>query len=270
MKKSLKAILLFFVATVVLSSCSDDDNPPTAGFSFSTTDPVQYDIVDVSSSAEKADDVEYNVAGGAYEMDGNSIQFLDATTYTVTQTATNGDGTDTNSQDIVVSAPVNTYKMTYHGDTEFSLTGDAYWFASGDGQIRIEGISTAGQETNNLCKIVPKMGADPVYGTGTRSYTWQGDTFAGKGDVGSYDAQYTHYPATGTVWDAAWMMSSTSGDGLTVTLVYDAENDDDNVYDIIMSNTAFSGYYDGTFSPQDGEGVLSLNYRGPIAPLAAE
>ena len=264
MKNTIKTILLFFMAALVFTSCSDDDkNPPTAGFSLSNTDPFQWDTSTIANSADAADEVSYAVTGGEFVwVDDATIQFLDHNSYTITQTATNGDGTDTSSITIDVNEPNNTYKMSFYSNDELSLNQNAYWFESfGTLQIRFGAVGATSQETDNLVKVTPVAGPDPIHGTGTRSYTW-----SDSGDIGTYNGTFTHYPETGDAWDAAWF-TSTAGIGLEITLVYDAASDEDDVYDIKMSSTTLEGYYDPTFSPHDGESELLLTYRGKINPI---
>ena len=261
MKNTIKTILLFFMAAFVLTSCSDDDkNPPTAGFSLSNMDPFQWDTSTIASTADAAEEVSYTVTGGEFVwVDGATIQFLEDHSYTITQTAVNGDGTDTSSLTIDVIEPNNTYKMGFYSDENHSVNGNAYWFESfGTLQIRFEASGATSQETDNLVKVTPIAGADPIYGTGTRTYTW-----SDSGDIDTYNGAFTHYPETGDAWDAAWF-TSTAGGGLEITLVYDAAADGDDVYDIKMSSTTLEGYYDPMFSFNDGEGSLVLTYRGTI------
>src|SRR5210317_544288 len=107
-----KTILLLIAVVFVMASCKEEENPPTAGFSLSSDTAIQWDIVTVTDEATGATDVTYTITGGNYEMDDAAltIQFLEAATYTITQTATNADGTNEVSEDIVVTEPVNTYK----------------------------------------------------------------------------------------------------------------------------------------------------------------
>ena len=263
--KTIKSILLVFTAALILASCSDDPVlvPPTAGFTVSDTAPTQWDEVVIISTAIEADEITYTVTGGAFGPDvvTGPIQFLDAATYTITQTVTNVDGTDESSVEVVVSAPINTYNMDFYSDNDLTINGDAYWFSAS--QIRLNGEGVTAQETDNTVKVSPDMGIDPFHGTGTRNYTFNAD-----GGPGTYIGEFTHYPATGTSFDAAWGFGLTSaGDGLEVTLVYEGATEADNVYDVTMSNTTIDGYYDGTFTQFLTTGIVSVKYRGKITPV---
>ena len=264
--KTIKSILLVFTAALILASCSEDPpvlNPPTAGFSVNPTEPTQWDEVILLSTAIGADEISYAVTGGSFDINTATatIIFLEAKTYTVTQTVTNDDGTEETSIDVVVSAPINTYIMDFYSVNELTINGDAYWFSSS--QIRFNGEGVTVQETDNTTKVSVDMGLDPFHGTGTRNYIFDVD-----GGPGTYIGEFTHYPETGTDWDAAWGFGLTSaGDGLEVTLVYEGATDGDNVYDVTMSNTTIDGYYPPTFTPVLTPGVVSLYYRGRITPV---
>ena len=268
--KNLKRIGQFlFVAILAASlftSCEEDDPKvlPVSAFTFSPATIVPWDVVTFTNTTTEGVTYSWNFGDGNTSTDENPTNMYTAAgTYTVTLTATNADGENVATQDIIVDAISNTYKMTFYGDTEYEITGDAYWFLSmGASQLRFDCEGDVASETPHLAKISPSLGLDPFHGTGTRTYTWSADA-----EADTYDAQYTHYPATGESWDNAWMMSSESGDGLEVTLVYEATDAADNIYDIKLSNTTFSGYYDATFSFNTATGVLSLNYRGKVTPL---
>ena len=212
------------------------------------------------STAIEADEINYTVTGGSFNLVDATIMFLEAKTYTVVQTVTNVDGTDESTVEVVVSAPINTYKMDFYSDNDLLIVGDVYWFASTSLQLRIDGEGATAQETNNLVKVTPDMGIDPFHGTGTRSYTYHVD-----GGPGTYTGSYTNYPATGTAWDAAWFTTS-AGTGFDVTLVYEGATEADNVYDLTLMNTTLDGYYDAGFNPVAATGIMSLTYRGKITP----
>ncbi|MEN8194296.1 MAG: hypothetical protein ABFS12_15860 [Bacteroidota bacterium] len=271
MKKSLKAILLFFAATVVLTSCSDDENPPTAGFSFSTTDAVQWDIVDVTSSAEKADDATCNVSGGAYKMEdksnGKSIIFLEAATYTVTQTVTNGDGSDTMSQDITVSAPDNAFTMD---GTKYEINTAPQWTkpSHGDGPNFIQfSISVSGDDFPTVVKLMPLLGADPLEGTYT--YHSREDEENNPAPVRSYILRAVkNYENFMNLEWSSYGSGLYGESDLVVELVYDADND---VYDIKVDNyTIGVGNYVNWVFVEEAQIATSLYYRGAITPMAED
>ena len=272
MKKTIRAILVLAAASLIMVGCKEDEkNPPVAGFTVSNETLIQWDMATITSTATGADEETYEVTGGEFEMDESTltIQFLEAATYTITQTATNADGTVEASQDVTVTAPDNTYKMSYYGNSELALVGDAYWALDGmtqANQIWIKGEGETSQETNNTIKAWPTLGLDPLHGTGTRTYTNSLD-----GESGTYVGDFTHYPETGTDWDNAWMFPEhQSGDGLVITLIYAPEgatDESDYVYDITMSNTTLEGFYEPTFAYTDATSILSFTYRGKITPL---
>jgi hypothetical protein len=263
MKHTIKAIFLFFTAALLITSCGEDSTPPIAGFTMSDLEPTQWGTSTIISTADHVGQINYEVSGGEYVwVDAATIQFLEDHAYIVTQIVTNDDGEDSTSLTVNVQEPANTYKMSFYSDDELSVEGNAYWFSSmGALQIRFSGVGATAQETNNLVKINPIPGADPISGDGTRSYTWSAD-----GEVDTYSSAFTHYPETGDSWDAAWF-TSTAGNGLEITLIYDAEEDVDDIYEIEMTDTTLSGYYDASFSSQDGEGVVILSYTGKIDPV---
>jgi hypothetical protein len=270
MKRTMKTMLFFFAAALVMVSCSEDPNPPVAGFSLSNETPVQWDKSTIASTATGAVETDYTVTGGEFEWaDEATIQFLEAKTYTVTQTASNADGSTETSMEVVVTAPDNTYKMSYYGESELTIVGDAYWAIDGmtqANQIWVQGEGESTQETNNTLKAGPDLGLDALHGEGTRSYTYSAD-----GGSGTYIGDFTHYPETGADWDHAWMFATTAGEGLEITLIYAPEGATDEtgyVYDITMSNTTLNDYYEnGSWSPTTATSTYSFKYRGMITPL---
>ena len=269
MKRTIKTMLLFVAGAMILASCAEDPLvPPVGGFTLDNDAVVQWDMATITSTATGATETTYVVTGGSYEMDDatNTIQFLEAATYTITQTTTNADGTTETPQDVVVTAPDNSYTMSFYGDNGLAINGDAYWFESfGTVQIRINGAPVTSQETDNTIKFTPDMGLDPFHGSGTRNYTYSAD-----GGSGTYTGAFTHYPETGTDWDNAWF-TTTEGSGVEVKLVYSPEgatDESDYIYDITMSNTTLVGYYNPDFSAnEDASGVLTVSYRGKLTPL---
>ncbi|MDH3323222.1 MAG: hypothetical protein OEM04_09545 [Flavobacteriaceae bacterium] len=263
MKTTLKTIFLFFTAAVMLTACSSDDkNPPTAGFSLSDLEPVQWDVVAIASNPTAADEVVYTVSGGAYEMDGNSsIQFLEANEYTVTQTVTNGDGTDMTSLTVQVEAPQNKYALD---KTDMMFNTNAYWYDAtamgGTVYIRIL-AEVSGQDNPNLIKLYPVSGTNPLQGT----YSYNAS-----GDVGTYDAGMTANYA-GFSYD--WTTSGEGGDDLKIELVYeDPNNSENNIYDISLSSYTLN-YGNWNFSTytfvSEGTKSFSVQYRGKIDPVSA-
>ena len=259
MKNYLKTILLFFVATATLISCSSDDkNPPTAGFSLSDDEPIQYDVVTIISNPTAAVDVLYTVEGGAYKMDGTStIQFLESGSYTVTQTVKNEDGSDTLSMTVEVD-PYNTF--SYDG-TVTELTEPPFWVAANpDHRIPYDYIRfenpIAGGATVDLFKITPIV---ELLGTLEGTYT-----YSTSADDNTYKIAHTHNQE-GMNYD--WTTYGDGGDDLVITLIED-KGGVDNIYDItITSFTLNYGNWDfATFTwVTEGTKTLVFHYRGVIS-----
>lgn len=260
MKHTIKTILLFFTATVLVTSCSDDDkNPPTAGFSLSNMNPVQWDSSTIASSAIAADEISYTVTGGEFVwVDAATIQFLDDNSYTITQTVVNADGTDTSAITVDVAEPDNNYTLD---GTELPFTANAFWFdgTAFGGTIYIRMVAdVSGQDNPNLIKLFPVAGADPIEGT----YTWNAD-----GDIGTYDAGMTANWDGGFGYD--WTTNGDDGDNLKIELVYEDNDPNKNIYDITLSSYTLN-YGNWNFAnftwESDGTQPLTVSYRGPIDP----
>ncbi|MEN8247307.1 MAG: hypothetical protein ABFS32_00115 [Bacteroidota bacterium] len=262
-----RAILMMMATVAFLTSCTEDPTPPSAGFTLSSDFAVQWDMVTVTESATGAESTSYTVSGGAYEMDDATltIQFLDAATYTVTQTATNADGTDEVSVDIVVTAPDNTYTLEGTDYTIGTSTNpNAFWYdASAMGgtiYIRMLG-DVSGQDNPNLIKLYSVAGPNPIEAT----YTW-----SDSGDIGTYDAGMTANYA-GMAYD--WTSNGTDGGDLVIELVYeDTADATNNVYDITLAlYTLNAGSWNFAVSPPTwttiGDKTLAVSYRGKIDPV---
>jgi len=255
-----KLFLPLFVAAAVFSSCEKEKNLPTAGFTLSSDEAVQYDKITVTSTASGASEVSYTITGGEVMIDeANSvIQLLEDATYTIKQTAKNSDGTSETEKTIMATAPVNTYML----DAEsFSVTGDAYWYDASamGGTVYIRMLSDVdGQDNPNLIKLYPVSGANPVEG----SYS-----FNVSGDVSTYKTGFTANYA-GFNWD--WTANGFEGDDLKIDLVYEAGTFTDNVYDITLTSSKLDyGNYDASWNwVSEGTKVFKVTYRGKIAPVA--
>ena len=270
MKKTIRAILVFAVASLMLASCKEDPTPPVAGFTVSNEAPVQWDQVTITSTATGADETTYAVTGGTFEMiDDVTVQFLEAKTYTITQMVTNADGTVEASQDVTVTEPDNTYTFD---DTEYTIgtedAPNAYWWEQliydeefnpigSFNYIRMLG-DVDGQDNPNLLKLYPMAGPNALQAT----YTW-----SDSGDIGTYDAGVTAGYA-GFSWD--WTTIGNSGGDLVIELVYaDATDSNNNVYDITLASYTLNyGNYDQNFSfVSEGTKDFSVSYRGVIDPI---
>jgi hypothetical protein len=210
MKHTIKTIFLFFTAALLISSCSSDDpNPPTAGFTLDPSDVVQWDtslVVDTSTGSDAAPT--YTVTGGEFIYLGNTIQFLEAKTYTITQTVENEDGVNTSSQTVVVGTPLNKYTLD---GTDVPMTTNAFWYLApwppgAPRYIRML-IPISGQDNPNLIKLYPIAGTDPLQGT----YTWSED-----GDIGTYKAEMTQDYAG---FSYGWTTNGDTGLDMVINLI---------------------------------------------------
>ncbi|NOQ92121.1 MAG: hypothetical protein GQ552_05315 [Flavobacteriaceae bacterium] len=256
MKNYLKLLAFFLMASVTLTSCSDDDEtPPTAGFSLSSTDITQWDSVDIISSATGSNSVSYTVTGGEYEMEGTTIEFFGAGSYTIVQTATNSGGSDTSTLTVDV---VVYNKFSLDGvNTEF--TKAPFWVVANPAHgilndyIRFEN-PIAGGSTVDLFKITPISGTNPLEG----SYTYDAS-----GEIGTYKIVHTHNQE-GFSYD--WTTNGESGSVLEIELIEEGASTG-NVYDIKISKfTLDYGNWDfATFTwVSEGNKELVFHYRGVI------
>ncbi len=260
MKNTIKTILLFFTAALVLTSCSSDDkNPPKSGFSLSQEEIIQWDAVEVTDNSSGAVSVEYTVTGGEFTHLGQTIQFLEAKSYTITQTVENEDGEDSSTLTVTVETPDNHYALD---GTDVAIGSNAFWYLSSmpgaTPYIRVL-VEISGQDNPNLLKLLPVAGPDPL----EQTYTWSSE-----GEVGTYEAQMTANYA-GFSYD--WTTKGNGGDDLKIMLVYeDHNNSDNNIYDIMLpSYTLNWGQFDWATGEIISEGTkeYSLSYRGKIDPV---
>lgn len=267
MKQKIQSIILILTLSLIATSCSDDSNDvqlPTAGFTLSSLELTQWDTATISNSSTSpisTFNVSYSVTGGEYEMDDESIQFLEAGTYTVTQEIKNEDGSDSASLTVEVTTPNNIYTLD---DDELPIGTEEdpnfFWYdaTAQGGTLYLRALgSVEGQENPNLIKLMPVAGPNPIQA----DYTW-----SASGDIGTYDAGMTANYA-GFSYD--WTTNGNDGEDLSIKLVYKASSSADNVYDITLpSYTLNYGNWDfgtGTFESQ-GTKILSVSYRGKIDP----
>lgn len=262
MKHAIKTILLFFTAALLITGCSSDDpNPPTAGFTIDPNDVVQWDtslVVDTSTGSDAVPT--YTVTGGEFIYLGNTIQFLEAKTYTITQTVENEDGVNSTSQSVAVGTPLSKYTLD---GADVPITTNAFWYlpsfpADATKYIRIL-VPISGQDNPNLIKILPVAGPNSLQGT----YTYGAD-----GDISTYDSGMTGNYA-GFSFD--WTTNGDGGDDLKIDLIYtDPLDDDNNVYDITLTlYTLNSGSWNWSTGEWISEGTkeLQIYYRGKIDPI---
>lgn len=259
MKNTVKLIAILVISSIIFSSCSSDDkNPPDAGFSLSSTTAIQWDVVTISNAAIGADDVSYAVTGGEYKMEGNSIQFLEDAMYTVTQTATNGDGSNSASVTIDITEPDNKYVLD---GTDLPLTSNAFYYEDPQNlKVYIRFLAdVSGQDNPNLIKLYPVAGPNVLEGT---------YTYSDSGDIGTYDAGMTSNYA-GFNFD--WTTDGDGGQDLKIELVYEGDTTVENVYDITLTSYTLNyGNYNFATGELDSLGTksFSITYRGVIDPIA--
>jgi len=260
MKNTVKAIVVLVMSSLIFSSCSSDDkNPPDAGFSLSSSTAMQWDVVFITNSAVGADEVTYAVTGGEYEMEGNSIQFLEDAMYTVTQTATNADGSTNISVTIDIAEPDNKYVLD---GSDMPLTSNAFYYEDPQsGLVYIRFLAdVTGQDNPNLIKLYPVAGPNVIQGT---------YTYSDSGDIGTYDAGMTSNYA-GFNYD--WTTNGDSGLEMEIELVYEGETTIENVYDITLTSYTLNyGNWNFANFTWDSLGTksFSITYRGVIDPIAA-
>lgn len=268
MKHTIKTILLFFTTALLITSCGEDSNPPTAGFTMSDMEPVQWGTSTIISSAIAADDISYSISGGEYVMtDAATIQFLDDNSYTITQTVVNGDGTDTSSVTVNVSEPDNNYTLD---GTSLPITEAPAWIPANEAhetKALLHFIAeVSGQDSPNHIKLSPILGANPLEGT----YTYNSD----KETIGTYYTRVIANFAGGVFDPSDWTTDFAGEDGgtdLEIELVYeDTADANNNVYDFtITSYTLSTGYFDwSTYSfVEEAKRSFTINYRGVVIPV---
>ncbi len=259
MNKFIKVFLFF--TTVVLNSCSSDDvNPPTAGFSLSDENPVQWDKVDIFDQSKESGDIAYEVSGGTYSIttDLSSIVFFEDNSYTLTQIIKNNAGADTLSIAVNVSSPPNTYTLD---GIALPINNTAFWYKADNGEKNIRMLTDVeGNEYPNLISLFPVFGTNPIQAT----YIWSDNR-----DIGTYDTGMMYNWRGG--YNFEWFTNGESGQNLKIELFYeDQDNSDDNAYIITLpSYTLNYGHWDYLLNQfiKEGEKSFSLYYKGKIDPL---
>lgn len=252
MKKG--SILILMMAFAISFESCKKEVLPTASFTFSPSDVMQYNEVQFTSTSTDADSYLWDFGGGQTTTEQNPlVTFVTAGTVTVKLTATNGDGSTTTEKTITVNEPHNTYML---GDDEYEVTTDFFWYQSsmgGDPYLRLL-TDEPGQDTiQDLLKLYPNKGLDIL----AQTYTWSAD-----GEVGTYDLGYTADYDGSFSWD--WTaIGKTGSSDLMIESVFDG------IYRITGEMILSVGEYDwstGEFT-ETGTKTLVLNYVGPITPL---
>ena len=262
MRSYIKIISLFFITVLVLTSCSsNDENPPTAGFSLSDENPVQWDKVSIIDQSNKAGDITYEIIGGEYsiETDQSSIVFFEDNSYTVTQIISNSGGSDTFSVNIDVFSTNNKYILD---GIELPLNNSAFWYDATNtgGTVYIRMLADVeGNDYPNLIKLFPVSGNNPIEAT----YIW-----GVNGDIGTYDAGVIYNWKGG--YDFDWITKGENGQALTIELFYEDPYDSkNNAYIITLpSYTLNYGHWNFLLNKfvKEGEKSFSLYYKGRIDP----
>ncbi len=262
MRIRIKYFLFSLIVVVFISCSSTDKDPPTAGFSLSDINPVQWDKVSIIDDSNEASNVVYDVTGGDYSImpDQTSIVFFEDHSYTITQTVTNSGGSDTSSITVEVSLTNNKYILD---GKEMPLYNSAYWYdATGTGgtvYIRILD-DIEGAENPNLIKLFPVSGNNPIEAT----YAWNDNL-----DIGTYDAGMIYNWEGGYNFD--WITKGENGQNLKIELFYeDPYSTYDNGYIITLPSYNLNyGHWNFLTNEfvKDGEKTFSLYYKGRIDPL---
>ena len=270
MKNTIKTILLFFTAALLITSCGEDSNPPTAGFSMSDMNPIQWGTSTIASTAIGADEISYSVSPSSHVwIDAATIQFLEDTSYTITQTVLNEDGEDASSLTVVVTEPDNTYSID---GTSLPITAAPSWVPANEAhetKALLHFISDVeGQDEPNHIKLSPILGLDPLEGT----YTYNSD----KETIGTYYTRVISNFAGGVTDPSDWTTNFGGEDGgsdLVIELVYeDTDSPDNNAYEFTITSYILStGHFDwSTFSfVEEAKRPFTLKYRGVVIPVVA-
>jgi len=268
MKHTIKAIFLFFAAALLITSCGEDSNPPTAGFTMSEMEPVQWGTSTIISTAQNVGQISYEVSGGEWQwVDAATIQFLEDNSYTITQIVTNEDGEDATSVTVNVEAPASTYSID---NVDYPVTAAPTWVPANEAhetKALLHFISEVeGQDEPNHIKLSPILGPNALEGT----YTYNSD----KETIGTYYTRVISNFAGGVFDGSDWTTNFAGEDGgsdLVIELVYeDTENPDNNAYDFTITSYVLStGQFDwATFSfVEEAKRSFTLSYRGVVIPV---
>jgi len=253
-KNALMAITVVLMLGAVFSACQKEELP-VAGFDYSPTEIVQWDMVTFTNTTTKGSTYSWDFGDGSSSTDENPTHsFVTAGTHTVKLTATNEDGDKSVSQDIVVAAPNNVY--VFDG-TEYPITAAwEYSFMGGTSYWRMSGDLFPGADPDtsyNLIKFYPNIGTGTLEG----SFTFDnGD----EPPVGTFD-YYLTVNYRQMEWDS---LGNGSGGTLAITKFAD------DVYEFKLEGAKqiMGDYVDWVFAPNGYEPTFSVLYRGYVEPLA--
>ncbi len=247
----------------LLGCSSDDRSPPKSGFELSVTDPVQWDVIEITDRSSGSDLTAYEISGGEFMMkdDHSAIVFLEDHSYTITQYTQNDHGEDSFSLRVEVVPPANIYIID---GKSIPITSGPKWSRESDKKIKISFVNQVeAQQGTDVVDLYPVPGANPLEAT----YLYDGTGV----HTGTYLMRITkNFDKNIPSYD--WTMDFSGKDGtgdLVIDLIYqdkfDAKN---NIYDIRIENyTLSTGYFDwisGSGFIEENKRSFSLYYRGKI------
>lgn len=255
---AIMAAASLLLAVAVFTACEKEELP-TAGFTYSPMEIIQWDEVSFTNTSDKADSYSWDFGDGsvASTEESPTHQYTVPGTYTVTLTATNADGDKSVMQDLTVSAPMNKYMVAgveYSIDTAYAYTsmhgGGNEWRMLGDA------FDKAPAEAVNLLKFSPNMG------TGTLEGNYTADTSMSAG-VGSFT-----YGLTAN-YQGFLMDSTTYGSAIgTLEITKFAED----IYEFKLEGGELPfgefNFMTGAFNASGYKPSYSVIFRGPVTPVA--
>ncbi len=244
--RNISNILIMAIAiAAVFTSCAKE---PTAAFTYSPENPVQYDVVTFTNTSTEADSYLWEIGTGTSTEVSPAVILSDAGDYIVKLTATGEGGSQTIEKTIAVS-PLNHYLLD---DEVIEITTDFFWYsAMGSTYLRLL-TEIEGQDNPDLIKLYPSMGLGELPGT----YTWDNDTKP----EGTYNYGYTANYA-GMSWDWTGVSKAGSSD---LTIV----ETETGIYKITGTMTISAGNYDAEWNfVEESTKILTISYKGAITPL---
>ncbi len=249
-------LILVMVFALNFTGCKKEVLP-TASFTFTPADIMQYVEVQFTSTSADASSYLWDFGNGQTSIDANpKVIFMTAGTVTVHLTATNGDGSTSTEQTITVNAPDNHYMLD---DTRIDITEDIFWYQSsmgGDPYFRLL-TPVDGQENPDLLKLYPNKGLGELPGT----YTWLIKSDTVNDHVGTYDHGYTaNYAGMAYDWTAIGKIGSSD------LLIEELETDVYRFYGVLTLSVGAYDWTTGEFTETSVK-TLTLSYVGAITPL---
>lgn len=248
LRKIGEVLVMVLAIAAIFTSCKKE---PSASFTYSPENPVQYDVVTFTNTSSDADSYLWEIGSGTSTDASLEVRLLDAGDYIVKLTATGEGGSQTIEKTVTVAPFDNHYMLDA---TKHTITTDFFWYQSsmgGDPYLRLL-TDVAGQDNPDLLKLYPNKGLNELPGT----YTW-----SLSGDAGTYDHGYTaNYAGFNYDWTA---IGKSGGDLVIEELV-------DGIYKISGEMVLSIGTFDwgtGEFTETSSK-TLTIDYVGAITPLA--